>query len=515
MRYRETEYPGLRAVAAIDADRPLVVSRVQPAQGENRPVLDYSVLVHYRLFGLPVWVHDPVGHRHAWANEAAVRFWGASSMEELLSRSYADMTPGAFARLEIAMQAHRRGETTKEHWTLYPGGKPTSTVLHGSGIALPDGTQAILFIAEAPMQHDPDMLRSTEALLHMPVLAAVHRLDDGRALMRNPAAVLALGPIDEHSDFDGQFVDPAVARAVIESVRAGRSHRCDAQLATPAGAHWHAIDAHAAWDPVTGARVLCLSARDIAELKVAQEQLEVARRRAEAANDAKTAFLAHMSHELRTPLNGVLGMLQVALHSELSAEQRRWLEVAHASGRLLLTLLNDLLDLSKIEAGRIEIERVSFDLAELMAQTLTPLVVEARAKGLQMHSRVDPALPVQVVGDPVRLRQVLFNVVGNAIKFTREGSIHVSVNAAPVSGRDVELRFDVADTGIGMAHEQLERVFEPFIQADASTSRRYGGTGLGLTIVRRLVELMDGRVGIRSQPGQGCTVQWTVRCALP
>ncbi len=132
-----------------------------------------------------------------------------------------------------------------------------------------------------------------------------------------------------------------------------------------------------------------------------------------------------------------------------------------------------------------------------------------------MRSQVDPALPARVVGDPVRLRQVLFNVVGNAIKFTREGSVSVAVGAMPVAEHELELKFDVVDTGIGIASEQLEQVFEPFIQADASTSRRYGGTGLGLTIVRRLVELMGGRVHIRSEPGHGCSVHWTVRCALP
>ena len=461
---------------------------------------------------MPVWVHDPHHHRHVWANEAAVRFWGAGSIDDLLGRSYADMSPGALARLQVALQAHARGESTKEHWTLYPGGRPTPTVLHGTGIRLPDGEQGILFIAEAALPHDPDMLRSTEALLHMPVLAAVHLLDDGRTLMRNPAALLALGPVDGDSTLCQTFARPDDAQAALADLRAGRTHRCEAPLATRNGAHWHAVDAHPAVDPITGARVVYFCARDIAELKAAQQQLEVARQRAEAANDAKSAFLAHMSHELRTPLNGVLGMLQLALGSELAAEQRRWLDVAHSSGRLLLTLLNDLLDLSKIEAGRVELERVPFEVNELLTQTLTPLAVEARHKGLEMRSQIAPDMPARLVGDPVRLRQVLFNVVGNAIKFTPRGSVAVRVSATPRSDADVELRFEVTDTGIGMAPEQVERMFEPFTQADASTARRYGGTGLGLAIVRRLVELMDGRVGIDSTPGQGSTVHWCVRC---
>jgi signal transduction histidine kinase len=160
----------------------------------------------------------------------------------------------------------------------------------------------------------------------------------------------------------------------------------------------------------------------------------------------------------------------------------------------------------------VELERVPFDVNELVAQTLTPLAVEARHKGLEMRSQLDTDVPPRLVGDPVRLRQVLFNVVGNAIKFTPKGSVAVKVSALPRTDAGVELRFEVSDTGIGIAPEQVERMFEPFTQADASTARRYGGTGLGLAIVRRLVELMDGRVGIESTPGRGSTVHWCVRC---
>jgi signal transduction histidine kinase len=235
-----------------------------------------------------------------------------------------------------------------------------------------------------------------------------------------------------------------------------------------------------------------------------------ARQHAEAASAAKSAFLAHMSHELRTPLNGVLGMLQVALRSPLDERQRHWLEVAQSSGRLLLTLLNDLLDLSRIEAGRLEIEHVPFDLGELMHQTLAPLKLDAEGKGLQWHVAL-PA-PQALRGDPVRVRQVLINVVGNAVKFTREGAIAIDVAAVPVADGSLELHFRVTDTGIGIEAEQLSRLFQPFAQADSSIVRRYGGTGLGLALVRRMVELMGGRVDIESAPGQGTTVRWHLRC---
>ena len=475
-------------------------------------MLDFTVLAHYKAFGMPVWVHDPHRHRHVWANEAAAALWGAQHIDELLTRSYADMTQGALARLAVAMQAHRRGETTQEHWTLYPGGKPTTRVLHGSGILLPSGEQAILFIAEAPTRHDADLLRSAEALLHMASLAAVHRLEDGQVLMRNPSAVLALGPVEGGVCFERLFVDPDQARTVMDEVRGGQSHRSEARLTTRHGPRWYAIDAHPAWDPVLGERVLHLSATDIAELKATQQQLEQARSRAEAANEAKTAFLAHMSHELRTPLNGVLGMLQVAQRSELTDAQRHWLAVAQGSGQLLLTLLNDLLDMSKIEAGRMALESCAFNAQDLVQQTLAPLAVQAQAKGLTLSSRTSPSLPPRLAGDPMRLRQVLFNVVGNAIKFTHRGQVAVSVDAAARSDGGIDLRFEVADTGIGMDPEQVERFFQAFTQGDSSIARRYGGSGLGLTIVRRLVELMGGQVQIDSRAGDGSTVRWFVRC---
>ena len=475
-------------------------------------MLDTSVLTHYQDFGMPVWVHDPQRHCHVWANAAAVRFWGAASVDELLARRYDDMSPGALARLQVALQAHGRGETTRETWTLYPGGRPTSVVLHGSGIRLADGEQAILYIAEPPVQRDAELLRAAEALLHLPVLVAVHRLPEGRTLMRNPAAVLALGPVEEGRDLGALFLDDRVAATLRAEVGAGRSHRCEAQLLTRAGPCWYAVDAHPAWDPLLGERVLHLGALDIAELKRTQLQLDEARQRAEAASAAKTAFLAHMSHELRTPLNGVLGMLQVALRSPLESRQRHWLEVAQSSGGLLLTLLNDLLDLSRVEAGRLEIEHVPLNLDELLQQTLTPLKVDAEAKGLQWRLQTPVSVPTGLCGDPVRVRQVLFNVVGNAVKFTQQGAIDIEVAVVTAADAGVDLHFRVTDTGIGIEPAHLARLFQPFVQADSSIARRYGGSGLGLALVQRLVELMGGRVAVDSAPGRGTTVRWHLHC---
>lgn len=474
-------------------------------------MLSFDDLGHYRQLGLPAWVHDPVQHCHLWANDAAVRFWCAASLDELLGRSYSDISRGALSRLEVAMQAHRRGETTREHWTLYPGGRPTSVVLHGSGVRLPDGREAILFVAEAPTSHDPDLLRTAETLLHLPVMVAVHRAADGVALMRNAAAVLMLGPLEGGPRFDELFDDPAQARVLRGDGVAGRPSHGEARLRTRHGVSWFAVDVHPGWDPASGERVLHLCARDISELKSAQVQLEEARIRAEAANAAKTAFLAHMSHELRTPLHGVLGMLQLSLRSASDERQRKWLQVAQSSGQLLLQLLNDLLDLSRIEAGRLELEQTVIDLAELVRQTVEPLRAEAEAKGVALHLALGPVEGRRYTGDAVRIRQVLFNVIGNAVKFTDKGQVHLKVVPRPLEGGVVELAFEVTDTGIGIDPAQAERLFEPFTQADSGVARRFGGSGLGLSIVRRLVDLMGGEVVLRGSPGQGTTVSWTLR----
>ena len=220
-----------------------------------------------------------------------------------------------------------------------------------------------------------------------------------------------------------------------------------------------------------------------------------------------------MSHEIRTPLNGVLGVIQLVQRSPLTDDQQRWLGIARESGQLLLTLLNDLLDLSKIEAGRMEIERTGFDLRKLVSGTIGPLSIEASGKGLGWHLDVDPAVPAWVSGDPVRLRQVLLNLVGNAVKFTGSGEIRIRVNATPVAQGDHDLWFEVRDTGIGMNEQQLARVLAPFSQGDPSVTRRFGGSGLGLSIVDRLVGLMGGRLQVESAEGQGTCVRCSVRVA--
>ena len=485
-------------------------------------MLDFSCLSHYEWLDVPMWVFDAERSRMVWANNAALTFWRDQDLPSLLRRDFSDLSEGARTRLQLAMRAHAIGEIRREYWTLYPEGVPVTTMLLSRGIRLQDDRVGILFAAEPlTMGMDASMRRGVEAVAHTAVRIALHSLPQGEVLMRNPAAEQAFGAVRQitsagrgkSNDFRAMFVEPAVATRITAQLKKGLMFSAEVELNTQQGPRWHAIDIRPVIDPVTGERAMQFNARDIADLKAAQKALETALAEADNANMAKTAFLANMSHEIRTPMNGVLGLTELVLHSDLTDKQRHYIELAHQSAHGLMVIINDLLDVAKIEAGRMQLEEQPLSLKSCLDECLLPLQVPASHKDVQLFYRVAPEVPDALIGDAGRLRQVLINLVGNALKFTEHGEVRVQVSLdsqnTDSSDSSLCLRFAVHDTGIGMSQEQLQRIFEPFTQADTSITRRYGGTGLGLTIVSRLVALMHGQVHVQSKPGVGSTFEFT------
>ena len=482
------------------------------------PQLRADDLRALELIETPIWLLEPMFVRQVWGNAAALEFWQASSTQEMRARDLAaDMSAAARGRLEALARATAAGEVVREVHTFYPRGTASRVRVVCRGVQWGDAASPLILVEAQPLTptENTRARRAADVVWAMPHGATLFDAA-GRPVWENHAARCAFeSRDDERPSLGSRFVDPEDEAEVGAALRVGREVTREVQLATSSGPRWHLLDARAMTDGSTGERVDLVVHADIHRWKTAELALREAKHTAEQANRSKSEFLANMSHEIRTPLNGVLGTLEMLARSSLDEAQRRRVDTIGRAARTLLAIIDDILDLSRIEAGRLPVDAVLFDLRESIEDVVELHRENAARGGLELTLELDPHLPDRVVGDPVRIAQVLGNLLGNAVKFTDTGGVTVRARCTEDAASEVVVCVEVSDTGAGIDAERLQAIFRPFVQADGSVTRKHGGTGLGLTISRRLVELLGGELSAESTPGEGSRFTFDVRLLRP
>ena len=457
-------------------------------------------------FATPIWVHDAEHLAIVWANRAALEFWHAESLEQLAERNLrAQLTPGIVARFD-QHHADLRGNpeiTKKETWTLYPGDAPTLTECALHTCPLPGAREGILVEARPQPEQDDELLRCIDALLHSEIMTGLYD-EAGVELFANRSLreIAGAGP----RRFGDGFIDRTMMQSFMSGLAGTGQHRETVAIRSTGGKRWLDMQAVRCRDAATGKAAFQVSATDITVTYMQERKLRAARDAALSADRAKSEFVAKMSHEMRTPLNGILGMVELLSFSKLDDRQASQLEIIRDSGKALLALIEDVLDLSSLEIRAITPVKEPFDLHQLAAAVIGGLVIPAKEKGLSLRYSIAPDVPNEGIGDARRLAQLMRNLIANAIKFTHRGGIDLMIGREGKS----TLRIDVIDTGPGVPPEQQSQIFQKFHQLEQSRSAHDGSVGLGLAICHELVSLFGGEIGVENAPAGGAQFWFTV-----
>eukprot|EP00934_Nitzschia_sp_Nitz4_P001615 Nitzschia sp. Nitz4//scaffold148_size54725//5350//7512//NITZ4_006651-RA/size54725-processed-gene-0.7-mRNA-1//1//CDS//3329536727//1615//frame0 len=522
-------------------------------------VVSPEQLEAYNYLKHPVWVFDFHERRNRWANGPGLDLWNAPSLEEFQNRDMTQMSDVAIARTQEMQMLVDRGQSQELQWTFYPKGQAVTVHATATGIRLSeDEDHTCLLLCGVPLSNErllDESIRGIEILRHLPM--AVCQFDmEGGLMFENQAAKFPLHHGDEELSVDSldsglehessssrfagpdhflqRFVDAEVGRSSLLAIKTHDEVNLEAELRSKDGPQWSAIQLRKTCDPVTKKSVILFSAQDKSDAVMAKKERE--------ASIQKSEFLAIMAHEIRTPLHQVIGFIDLLDKTRLDVEQKSFVKLLKSSAQGLMTVISDVLDYSKLEAGKMKIESIPYEPLGVVFGTMAAVRAGCEEKGVELTKDWDKSNPFRLLGDPNRLRQVLLNLLSNAVKFTPAGgkiqvrahtmdsitddcmSISgVSEAASSFSGvhdrtipwRGPWIKFVVEDSGIGICQDHQSKIFQKYQQANLTVARNFGGTGLGLSICQQLVEAMGGKIGVTSTLGKGSMFWFLLPMKLP
>lgn len=448
----------------------------------------------------PIWIYDVEKYKLFWANRAGLEFWEADTLDELVQRDFkSDATEATQQTLEGYINEFRKGNVIDKWWRISPKDVDKHVLCRFSGIHIDDGRLAMLVEAHSSIL--------IEHVSQSSSTASIICLFNQQGELKSNNRLFSEQFGSDITSFS-QLVRHTITLEQVIAHSGDKPFETELLLATTDGLRWHRLEAALQDAKVDSGRNIVATMIDIHENKL-KEELIIAKNKAEEAVKIKANFLANMSHEIRTPMNAIIGFADIlSTNKNVDEAGLQHIQTIRNSSKSLLAIINDILDFSKFEAGKMNIETVCFNLDNLLADCIKVVDLNLKEKDLSIDLDIQFERPYRVMGDPTRLRQVIMNLIGNAIKFTDQGGVTLSVKKAA----DAEfIECSVADTGIGMSQTQIETVFESFSQADSSTTRKFGGTGLGTTISRQIVEAMGGEISVTSKKGKGTKFTFTAK----